>query len=126
MKIGLEMMNKIVIAIMVTLFHLCISGCSAPKMIGGPIQATILTDGIYEGEARNGPVKVVAEVTVQDQHITKINLLKHSNWKGEAAEEPVLIRIVEKQSTKVDAVSGATMSSVTIMNAVEDAINKAK
>jgi hypothetical protein len=56
MKIGLEMMNKIVIAIMVTLFHLCISGCSAPKMIGGPIQATILTDGIYEGEARNGPV----------------------------------------------------------------------
>jgi len=119
-------MNKNVIALMVPLFHLCISGCSAPKMIGGPIQKNILTDGVYEGEARNGPVKVVAEVTIQDQHIIKINLFKHSNWKGEAAEEPVLIRIVEEQSTKVDAVSGATMSSVTIMNAVEDAINKAK
>lgn len=111
---------------MITLFQLYISGCSAPKIIGGPIQATILTDGIYEGEARNGPVKVVAEVTIQDQHITKISLIKHRNWKGEAAEEPVLIRVVEEQSTKVDAVSGATMSSVTIMNAVEDAINKAK
>ena len=120
------MINKIVIALMVTLFHLCISGCSAPKMIGGPIQNNILTDGTYEGEARTGPVKVVAEVTIQDQQITKINLLKHSNWKGEAAEAPVVARIVEDQSTKVDAVSGATMSSVAIMNAVEDAIDNAK
>ena len=119
-------MKKIAIVLVVLLFHLCISGCSAPKIIGGPIPATTLTDGIYTGEARNGPVKAVAEVTIQDQHIAKINLLKHSNWKGEAAEEPVLIRIVEEQSTKVDSVSGATMSSITIMNAVEDAINQSK
>ena len=120
------MINKIVIALIVTLFQLSISGCSAPKIIGGPIQNNVLKDGIFEGEDRNGPVKVIAEVTIQDQHITKINLLKHSTWKGQAAEKDVLVRIVEEQSTKVDAVSGATMSSVTIMNAVEDAINKAK
>jgi fumarate reductase flavoprotein subunit len=35
-------------------------------------------------------------------------------------------RIIEKQSTKVDSVSGATLSSVAIMNAVEDAVKKAQ
>ena len=97
-----------------------------PKVIGGPIQTNYLTDGIYNGEAKYGPVSVIAAVTIQDQRITEINLLKHRNWKGAPAEEPVLVRIIEEQSTKVDAVSGATASSVAIMNAVEDAINKSK
>ncbi len=126
LKMGLEMIKKVVIALMVALCTLYIFGCSAPKIIGGSIQTDVLIDGVYEGEARNGPVKVIAEVIIQDQKITKINLLKHSNWKGKAAEKAVLVRIVEEQSTNVDAVSGATMSSVTIMNAVEDAISKAR
>ncbi|MDS0526457.1 FMN-binding protein, partial [Clostridium sp. SHJSY1] len=34
--------------------------------------------------------------------------------------------IMEKQSTKVDVVSGATYSSKGIMDAVQDALNQAK
>ncbi len=38
---------------------------------------------------------------------------------------PILERIIETQSTRVDVVSGATNSSRVIMNAVQKAIEKA-
>jgi uncharacterized protein with FMN-binding domain len=44
---------------------------------------------------------------------------------GGPAEEIIPARIIEKQSTNVDAVSGATMSSDAIMNAVQFAIEEA-
>ena len=119
------MKNKIIIYLSFGLILGFAIGCAAPKIIGGPIQKSSLMDGIYKGEARNGPVSVIAEVTIENQQITKIDLLKHSNWKGKPAEQ-ILVRIIEEQSTNVDAVTGATMSSVTIMNAVEDAIKKAQ
>ncbi len=52
--------------------------------------------------------------------------MEHRTWKGGAAEGIIPRRIIETQSTRVDAVSGATMSSVAIMNAVEDAVRKAR
>jgi uncharacterized protein with FMN-binding domain len=101
--------------------------CSTGKtIIGGPISHANLKDGTYEGSAKNGPVKVKAKVTISDQKITDINLIEHRTWKGGAAEGMIPDRIIEAQSTKVDSVSGATMSSVAIMNAVEDAIQKAQ
>ena len=53
-------------------------------------------------------------------------MIEHRTWKGGAAEGIIPNRIIVKQSTKVDAVSGATLSSVAIMNAVEDAVKKAQ
>jgi len=53
-------------------------------------------------------------------------LLEHRTWKGRAAENFIPHRIIDKQSTKVDSVSGATVSSTVIMNAVDDAIQLAK
>ena len=41
-------------------------------------------------------------------------------------ENIIPFRIIDEQSTNVDAVSGATVSSTAIMNAVDDAIQMAK
>jgi uncharacterized protein with FMN-binding domain len=102
-------------------------GCSAGKtIIGGPIPHANLKDGTYDGTAANGPVRVKARVTINDQRIAGVDLIEHRTWKGGAAEGIIPDRIIDKQSTKVDAVSGATMSSVAIMNAVEDAVKKAQ
>ncbi len=49
----------------------------------------------------------------------------HQTWKGGIAEETIIARIISSQSTRVDAVSGATNSSRVIMNAVQTAIEKA-
>ncbi len=108
------------------MFLVLIIGCAAPRTIGGPISPGSLKDGIYDGGSTEGPVKVVAEVTIQNQRITDIKLLEHRNWKGKAAEKIIPDKIIAEQSTRIDAVSGATMSSIAIMNAVEDAVQKAK
>jgi uncharacterized protein with FMN-binding domain len=105
---------------------LLIIGCAAAKIVGGPILKNSLEDGIYDGKAKVGPVKVLARVTIQNQRITNISLLEHRTWKGRAAENIIPHRIIDKQSTKVDSVSGATVSSTVIMNAVDDAIQLAK
>ena len=103
-----------------------IIGCAAPIIVGGPILKNSLKDGTYDGKAKVGPVKVLARVTIQNQRVTNVGLLEHRNWKGKAAENIIPHRIIDEQSTKVDAVSGATVSSTAIMNAVEDAIQMAK
>ena len=123
---GLVTRNKIIITVSVILFLVLISGCAAPKIIGGPILKNSLTDGVYKGKAKDGPVRVLVEVTIQNKHITNINLLEHRTWKGRPAEHIIPVRIIDEQSTKVDAVSGATVSSRAIMNAVENAIQKAQ
>ncbi len=101
-------------------------GCATEKIVGGPITEGSLKDGVYEGSASVGPVKVVAEVTIDEHRIARVELLEHRTWKGGAAEGVIPGRIIEAQSTQVDAVSGATMSSRAIMNAVEVAIRKAE
>ena len=60
------------------------------------------------------------EVTVQDGVITNIDILEHKNGRGKSAEV-VADRIMEEQKIDVDAVSGATNSSVVIKKAVENA-----
>ena len=52
-----------------------IIGCAAPKIVGGSILKDSIKDGIYDGEARVGPVKVLARVTIQNQRVTNISLL---------------------------------------------------
>ena len=101
-------------------------GCATAQIIGGQIPPDGLMDGVYEGKATNWPVKVLARVKIQSRHITSIEIVEHRNGKGSPAEDMIPDRIIKEQSTRVDAVSGATISSKTIMNAVENAIQKAK
>ena len=96
------------------------------KIVGGPILKNSLKDGIYDGKAKAGPVEVLARVTIQNQRVTNISLLEQPTWKDKTAENIIPHRIIDEQSTKVDAVSGATVSGTAIMNAVDDAIQMAK
>ena len=68
-------------------------------------------------------IRAKVAVTVQDGAITGIELLEHKNGRGEAAET-VLEEIVSQQRIAVDAVSGATNSSIVLEKAVENALTK--
>ena len=120
------MKNKFFLIIAVGIFLAAFIGCAGPRIAGGPISGDSLKDGTYDGEAKEGPVSVSAKVTIENRRITGIDLISHRTWKGKAAEKTIPERIIENQSTNVDAVSGATRSSIAIMNAVEDALQKAK
>lgn len=82
-----------------------------------------IADGAYPGSCDNGLVKVGVEVQVQNHEITEVKLLEHDNGLGGAAEA-ITETVVQRQSVEIDAVSGATMSSKTILKAVEAALSE--
>lgn len=87
--------------------------------------ALAYNDGTYVGEGQGlfGPVKL--EVKVAGGKITEINVLEHSETPGisDAAFNGVIPAIIEAQSVDVDTVSGATITSNAIIEAVKDALN---
>ncbi|MFA4922344.1 MAG: FMN-binding protein, partial [Candidatus Neomarinimicrobiota bacterium] len=80
-------------------------------------------DGDYSGEYDAVIVKAEVLVKVRDHRITAIDLVRHDNGRGKAAE--VLIdTVLARQSVVVDAISGATSSSMVILEAIESALKK--
>jgi len=118
---GSQLLAGITLLIFGTLFF----SCAPTAVIGGPVDSAKLVDGTYEGSDRGGPNKAVVEVTIKDNSIVNIQIIQHQAWRGVKAEETIVDRIIAQQSTRVDAVSGATNSSRVIMNAVQRAIEKA-
>jgi uncharacterized protein with FMN-binding domain len=117
----------LMIAIWLIVFLLTIllfKNCGSAAVIGKSVESDRLVDGVYRGSYKHGLNEAEVEITIQNQKIMKVEILKHDAWKGKKAEPVIPNRIVEKQSTKVEAVSGATNSSNVIMNAVQNAIEK--
>ncbi|MBN2899691.1 MAG: FMN-binding protein [Clostridia bacterium] len=82
-----------------------------------------IADGSYLGGCDNGPVRVQVSVEVENHAITAVQLLKHDNGMGSAAEV-ITETVVAQQSVEVDVISGATMSSKTILKAIEIALSE--
>ncbi|MBZ4662690.1 MAG: 4Fe-4S binding protein [Caloramator sp.] len=85
-------------------------------------------DGKYIGSAIGFKPGLTVEVTISGGKISKIEIVDH-NETPSYAKIPFKIvpdEIIKKQSTNVDAVSGATRTSVGIMNAVAEALKQAE
>lgn len=93
------------------------------KAYDAAFDLTQMADGTYLGSCDNGLVKVRLEVVVENHTIAEVRLLKHDNGMGRAAEV-ITDTVVQQQSVEVDAISGATMSSKTILKAVENALSE--
>ena len=78
-------------------------------------------DGTYEGSYDAFPISVVVEVTVQNNEMTKIEIIKHFNGQGKPAEV-ITDKVIQKQSLQVDEISGATYSSKVILLAIQEAL----
>ncbi len=103
-----------------------IYACQPAVMIGANLADRPLRDGTYTGRYRNGPNAALVKVTVLKNRIEHVEVVRHfSSWKGSKANIIIPQRIVTRQSTRVDAVTGATNSSIVIMNAAQTAIEKA-
>ena len=85
------------------------------------IDVSQTADGTYIGEYDAGYIYAKVSVTVASGIITDIHLLEHRHQRGQDAEQ-ITQDIVASQRTDVDAVSGATNSSLVIEKAVENAL----
>lgn len=81
-----------------------------------------IEDGTYAGSYKVFPVSAKVEVTVENHHITYIDLIEHKNGQG-APAELIPGHVIKAQSLDVDAVTGATYSSKVILLAIENALN---
>ncbi|BBM18307.1 hypothetical protein G15_1972 [Enterococcus avium] len=80
-----------------------------------------VADGEYKGFAQIKPVSAKVQVSVEKGKISTIQIKDHMTGLGKNGEK-IVNRIIDKQSLEVDAISGATQSSITILKAVEDAL----
>lgn len=85
-----------------------------------------LAENEYVGSAKTERGTLKVKVTMDGDKISKIEVLEHSETEGicEKAMSDIPAAIVEKNSTAVDAIGGATQTSEAIMKAVEDALSK--
>lgn len=88
---------------------------------------TKYVDGTYEGlgTGKNPGIKV--RVTIKNDNITDITIISYNDNEEYFSEAAAVIpgSIIEAQSTNVDTVCGATLSSNGIIKAVADALSKA-
>lgn len=116
-------MKKYMIILMsVLVLSLALVGCSS-----GTSEETAYVDGTYEGQGEGmHPLKVSVEV--KDGKIASVTVTEQQETEGVAdpALEQIPAAIVENNSTDVDIVSGATLTSNGIIEAVNNALEQAK
>ena len=92
------------------------------------VGAEAYTPGTYTAKANgfNPAVPVEVQVTFDAEKITDIKILNHDDQPfGPQAFPKVIPAILEAQSTKVDGMTGATMSSNALKEAVDNCIAQA-
>ena len=91
-------------------------------------EASGYKDGSYEGKGMGNNGNIEVRVTVEGGKIKNIEVTKEVDDEEYCndAEKCVLPAIIEKQSPDVDTVSGSTYSSKGLIDAVTDALSKAK
>lgn len=85
-------------------------------------------DGNYEGTSSGYASGLKVQVTISNGKISDVQVVSHNETPGfcERAIETVPAEIISAQSTNVDTVSGATYTSVGIINAVNSALSNAQ
>ncbi|OHD77622.1 MAG: hypothetical protein A3J97_09990 [Spirochaetes bacterium RIFOXYC1_FULL_54_7] len=126
-------LRKPLIIILVLLAVFFIAGQSLPRITEASFttmrastkafEVKAVKDGVYEGKAFLLPVSVRVSVSVARGKIVSIELLKHFNGQGQPAEA-IIPAVIKAQSLGVDVVAGATHSSLTILGALENALDR--
>lgn len=120
-----KLVNLVLTALVSLSLVACSSGSSSGSGNGG--DAALYKAGTYTGVAAGRNADITVEVTVSDSKIETVTVSEHQETAGIAdpALEQVPAAIVEKQSTEVDVVSGATITSQAIIDAVNTALTEA-
>lgn len=105
-------------------------GCMAPK--GGPEKASLpavdlasVPDGVHEGAALYRRFTYRVATTVKQHQIVDIEILANKDSRHGRKAAAVVPRIIQEQRLDVDGISGATLCSTGLKQAVADSLVKA-
>jgi len=88
-------------------------------------ETVVLKDGVYTGQAKGykGPVRVA--VTVKEGRIAGVKVIECSDGRAKKVVKEIPRRIVSTNCVDVDIVSGATLTSRAVKEAVRQALGRA-
>ncbi|MCW3490969.1 FMN-binding protein [Dethiobacter alkaliphilus] len=128
------MKNKIKYRVLVVLLFalsFMLFGCGQgpdPDGVSDPedtIDFSTVPDGTHRGTFTYGAFNFVVDVVAEDGEVAEIIVVQNRDNQPSRDAEVVLDRVVEEQSLDVDVVSGATVSSRTLLRAVQNALDRA-
>lgn len=111
-----------------------LAGCAAKDPAdASPNTEEVMKPGTYTGKAigHKGLFELPVAVTVSENAILDISIPEDQFEHGEttpilnSVRDKMIPRIIANQSLDVDAITGATSSSMTVRNAIEDALAQA-
>lgn len=100
-------------------------GLNAGKNVSvSKVDMASVEDGSYVGKYNSGRWTNELKVSVKDHKITDISVIKDvmipkQDWTAE-----IFRRVIQKQNTDVDTISGATVTSKAYLKSIEDALSK--
>lgn len=116
-KRGIPILISIVIALLVEFMIM------AQILDVKDVNFNTIVDGEYIGICQNKILFAVVKVHVKDHEITDIEILEHKDSYMEQARQ-IADNVCSAQSLDVDVVSGATLTSDTVLNAIENALKE--
>lgn len=93
---------------------------SQPALTG--VTAQGLKDGVYEGSYDGGRWTNGVKVTVAGEKIGNITLTQDVMFSDAKVSAALFERVIASQSTKVDTVAGATVTSKAYLKSIENAL----
>ena len=128
--------------ILIIFFLFCSSACDkidnehdeARNITLSDIDFSKLTRGEFQGYYAGGmygwrenECKVIVDSISKDSsRVTKIELIRSAEDRPQSFFKELYNRVIEKQSLKVDVISGSTLTSKAHLKAVEDALMKSE
>jgi len=91
------------------------------KLEIGAVDLDTVSDGEYVGVCQNKILFAVVKVKVQNHEISDVEVIEHKASYMKQAEQ-IAENVCDKQSLDVDAISGATLTSDTVLKAIENAL----
>ncbi|MDR7870219.1 MAG: FMN-binding protein [Tissierellaceae bacterium] len=116
--------QRLLVIILASLMVVGLIGCTTKGPSGS---SALFKAGTYATEADGYGGKIKVETTFSDKEIVKVEIVEDSETVGigSNAIDKIPSDIVESQSLGVDAVSGATVTSEAIIEAVSKAVEEA-
>jgi uncharacterized protein with FMN-binding domain len=124
-KILLSIVAIIVILTSIFIFFLYYGKSETLNLTINAVDLSKLSDGSYKGSYSKGRFSYKVEVTVKDNRIESVKILSEPPvFSAQELDNTIISRVLQQQSLKVDAVTGATATSKALLKAIENALNK--
>jgi uncharacterized protein with FMN-binding domain len=123
---------KIIVSILILLLLIGIIGVffisrglkSGMNLVINDVNLSSLSDGSYNGKYDAGRWTNEMNVTIKEHRIVKIDVVKDVSLSMPKITEAMISKVIEKQNTNVDVVSGSTVTCKAYLKAIENALKK--